>query len=80
MSETQGRSSLDKTAVTHLEEATLADTVLHQYDLLKDKSSAELKALDKAVLKRLDWKFLPCITAMLLMKYGGSKILLSHQY
>jgi hypothetical protein len=38
------------------------------YPLLANKNEEELKALNKSVLKKLDWKFLPCITAMLLMK------------
>jgi hypothetical protein len=42
---------------------------LQQYPLLAEKSPEELTALNKAVLKKLDWKFLPCITLMLLMKY-----------
>jgi hypothetical protein len=42
---------------------------LQQYPLLANKTDDELKALNKAVLKKLDWKFLPCITIMLLMKY-----------
>lgn len=41
---------------------------LQRYPLLADKSEEELEALNKAVLKKLDWKFLPCITLMLLMK------------
>jgi hypothetical protein len=41
---------------------------LQRYPLLADKNEDEIKALDKAVLKKLDWKFLPCITVMLLMK------------
>ena len=43
---------------------------LQRYPLLVDKTEEEIKALNKAVLKKLDWKFLPCITAMLLMKYA----------
>jgi hypothetical protein len=43
-----------------------------QYPLLADKTEEEMKALNKAVLKKLDWKFLPCITVMLLMKYVQS--------
>jgi hypothetical protein len=41
---------------------------LQQYPLLSNKSEDELKLLNKAVLKKLDWRFLPCITVMLLMK------------
>lgn len=41
---------------------------LQQYPLLADKSPEELDGLNRSVLKKLDWKFLPCITVMLLMK------------
>lgn len=41
---------------------------IQQYPLLANKSEEELAALNKAVLRKLDWKFLPCITLMLLMK------------
>jgi hypothetical protein len=53
-------------------ENAVADTdanYLQRYPLLADKNEDELKALNKAVLRKLDWKFLPCITVMLLMKY-----------
>ena len=64
------RSSLDKTGPIELVEAApLADSILERYALLREKSPDELAALNKSVLKKLDWKFLPCITAMLLMKY-----------
>lgn len=43
--------------------------MLEKHALLKDKSPEELKELNKKVLKKLDWRFLPCITAMLLMNY-----------
>lgn len=45
-----------------------ADNYLHGFDLLAGKSKEELALLNKKVLRKLDWKFLPCITAMLLMK------------
>jgi hypothetical protein len=64
-----GRSSIDKNSIADcIEEAPVSDELLERYPLLKDKSEEELKKLNKAVLKKLDWKFLPCITAMLLMK------------
>lgn len=64
------RSSLDKTGpIEHVEAATLSDAILERYALLREKSTEELAQLNKSVLKKLDWKFLPCITAMLLMKY-----------
>jgi hypothetical protein len=47
---------------------TLAEEILNRYPLLVGKSQEELASLNKKVLKKLDWKFLPCITLMLLMK------------
>lgn len=45
-----------------------ASVWIQQYPLLAGKSPEELAALNKSVLRKLDWKFLPCITFMLLMK------------
>lgn len=42
---------------------------LQQYDLLVGRSKEELDVLNKKVLKKLDWRFLVTITAMLLMNY-----------
>lgn len=41
---------------------------LQRYPLLVSKSPEELAALNKSVLRKLDWRFLPCISLMLLMK------------
>ena len=41
---------------------------IQEYDLLHNKSQEELTALNKKVVKKLDWRFLTTITAMLLMK------------
>ncbi|KAK6008107.1 hypothetical protein QM012_000010 [Aureobasidium pullulans] len=63
-------SVLDKEkAIEHIESAPVDSTYLDGFPLLRDKSDDELAALNKKVLKKLDWKFLPCITAMLLMNY-----------
>lgn len=64
------RSSMDKTPVDHVESARPDEGVLQRFELLRGKSDEDLKQLDRKVLKKLDWRFLPCITAMLLMKYG----------
>lgn len=62
-------SSLKKEqAIEHIETAALEPTYLEGFPLLVGKSEEELAILNKKVLKKLDWKFLPCITAMLLMK------------
>lgn len=50
-------------------EVTVEDVFLQRYPLLASKSKEELDTLNKAVLSKLDWRFLPCITAMLLMKW-----------
>ncbi|KAH0288195.1 putative vitamin H transporter [Aureobasidium namibiae CBS 147.97] len=63
-------SSLKKEqAIEHVETAAVEPTYLEGFPLLVGKSEEELAILNKNVLKKLDWKFLPCITAMLLMNY-----------
>jgi hypothetical protein len=57
--------------VEHVEKSgglTLDEEILSRYPLLAGKSEVEMALLNKKVLKKLDWKFLPCITFMLLMK------------
>jgi hypothetical protein len=58
-----------KTAALH---GGLTDTELftlrQRYPLLANASQEKLEELNKAVLRKLDWKFLPVITLMLLMK------------
>ncbi|USP82062.1 vitamin H transporter [Curvularia clavata] len=66
------RSSTDKKGdTTHIDnvEETPNREYLAKYPLLVEKSDKELDKLNKSVLKKLDWKFLPCITMMLLMNY-----------
>jgi hypothetical protein len=50
------------------EDAPVRDPLLERYELIRDKTPEELKALDKSVRRRLDWKFLPMVCAMLMMK------------
>ena len=61
-------SSKSKEASQHVEETLGNDQFLDNWPLLRNKSPEELKAMNKAVLRKLDWKFLPCVTMMLLMK------------
>ncbi|KAI6764079.1 hypothetical protein HG530_007868 [Fusarium avenaceum] len=62
--------SLDiKRDVEYEENATERDEVLERYDLIKDKTPEERAALEKALVRKLDLKFLPMVTAMLLMNY-----------
>jgi hypothetical protein len=72
--EEQERSSIEKdlNTVEHVEKSAgsaLDDEILNRYPLLVGKSEVEMALLNKKVLKKLDWYFLPCITFMLLMNY-----------
>ena len=42
--------------------------MLSYFPRLLHKSPEELKALDRRVVRKLDWQFLPCVTMMLLMR------------
>lgn len=57
-----------KRDVEYEENAPVRDEVLERYDLIKDKTPEERAALEKALVRKLDLKFLPMVTAMLLMK------------
>lgn len=61
-------SKTSKVAEEHLERSVL-DSYLEQFPLIRDKSPEERKKIEKSLVRKLDWKFLPCITLMLLMKY-----------
>lgn len=67
--EEQERSSLEKNlnTVEHVEKSAggaLADEILNRYPLLVGKSEVEMALLNKKVLTKLDWWFLPTITFM----------------
>jgi hypothetical protein len=62
------KGSVDLEQTESMEAGTMEEIVLQRYPLLVNKSKEELAALNKKVVKKLDWKFLPCITMMLLMK------------
>ena len=67
--EEQERSSLEKTinTVEHVEKSAggaLADEILNRYPLLVGKSEVDMALLNKKVLRKLDWWFLPTITFM----------------
>ena len=54
-----------------IEDVEVRDTLLDNFPLIRDKTKEELQSLNKKVLKKLDWWFLPTVTAMLLMKYDN---------
>jgi hypothetical protein len=65
------RSSISKEGgIDIVEDAQTSNEELwiQEYDLLRSKSKEELALLNKKVVKKLDWRFLTTITAMLLMK------------
>ncbi|SPJ81863.1 related to putative tartrate transporter [Fusarium torulosum] len=51
------------------ENAPVQDEVLERYSLIRDKTPEERAAIEKALVRKLDWRFLPMVTAMLLMNY-----------
>lgn len=61
-------NSLDAKDAVELEEiAPPRDLILERYELIRNKSPEELRAIEKSLVRKLDWKFLPMVTAMLLM-------------
>ena len=44
--------------------------IQHRFDTLRDLSDEQMAALDKKVLRKIDWRLMPCITLMFLMKYA----------
>lgn len=44
-----------------------AREVQGRFDLLRDLSDAEMEKLNKQVVKKIDWRLMPCITMMFLM-------------
>lgn len=62
-------SSISKADGVEVEEvANGRDPLMQKYVLIKDKSDEELQAIEKSLVRKLDWKFLPMVTCMLLMK------------
>ncbi|EXM08564.1 major facilitator superfamily domain-containing protein [Fusarium oxysporum II5] len=58
-----------KRDVEYEEVAPVRDEILERYPLIKDKTPEERAAIEKSLVRKLDWKFLPMVTAMLLMNY-----------
>lgn len=57
-----------KAASDQIEDVPQAERLLEQWPLLRDLTQERRDEINKRVLKKLDWIFLPCITMMLLMK------------
>lgn len=51
-----------------VEESAQRDEYLERYERIRDKAPEELKALEKSLIRKLDWKFLPMVSLMLVMK------------
>lgn len=41
---------------------------LERYPLIANKTPEELKAIEKSLVRKLDWRFLPMVSLMLVMK------------
>lgn len=52
-----------------LKDAPHRDPLLELFPILQDKTPEELEKLNRSVVRKLDWYFLPCITMILLMRY-----------
>lgn len=57
-----------KVELENLEDVTIHEQGMALFPLLRGKTPEELEALNKSVLRKLDWYFLPCVTMMLLMR------------
>lgn len=44
--------------------------IQHRFDTLRDLSDEQMAALNRRVVKKIDWRLMPCITIMFLMKYA----------
>ncbi|PLB53678.1 putative vitamin H transporter [Aspergillus steynii IBT 23096] len=58
-----------KIVLENLEHVSQEEQLLSLFPVLQDKTPEELERLNKAVVRKLDWRFLPCVTMMLLMSY-----------
>jgi hypothetical protein len=46
-----------------------ASQIQHQFETLRDLNEEEIAVLNKKVVRKIDWRLMPCITVMFLMKY-----------
>jgi hypothetical protein len=44
------------------------EQIQHRFETLRGLSQGEMEALNKKVVKIIDWRLMPCITLMFLMK------------
>ena len=63
-----GSEFQDEKNVVEVEEGAVPREWLERYPLIKDKSPEELRALEKSLVRKLDWRFLPMVSLMLIMK------------
>jgi hypothetical protein len=50
------------------------EVIQARFELLRDLGPDEMAALNKRVVKKIDWRMMPCVTLMFLMKYILSPI------
>jgi hypothetical protein len=63
-------SSFDKAkaAIERIEDPI--DQYLQAFPLLRDRTHDDLEIIRRKLLRKLDWRFLPTVTVMLLMAQG----------
>jgi hypothetical protein len=45
-----------------------AQQIQARFDTLRDLSDEDMAALNKKLVKKIDWRLMPCVTLMFLMK------------
>lgn len=85
------KSSLDEKAgdlkpgfADHVEDAAPEGTqgaspteIQARFPLLRDLNEAQMTALNNKMVKKIDWRLMPCVTAMFLMKYDPGPCLVA---
>jgi hypothetical protein len=71
---TSDTMAVDETLKTNVKTEEVECTFLtpaqiqHRFDTLRGLSDDQMKALNKKLVRKIDWRLMPCITVMFLMK------------
>jgi hypothetical protein len=68
---TQVEDTENKKVDGHTIQTYSPEQIQHRFDTLRGLSQGEMAALNKKVRRTIDWRLMPCITLMFLMKYVG---------
>ena len=59
----------EKVTEQQVEVLTLSPAqIQHRFDTLRDLSDEQMTALNKQVLRKIDWRLMPCISLMFFMR------------